>query len=292
MTTEKTLVMIPEPDFATEASNIASLVVIYGSELGKRFPILDQATVGRAEANSISIDLANVSRTHARLFYHDGSFYVEDCDSTNGTFVNDVEITHETLLTSGDLITTGGAVFKFFQGANVEALYHEEIYRLTILDGLTAVHNRRFLLEFLEREIARATRHHRPLALAMVDLDHFKSLNDTLGHLAGDSVLKGVARLMQGEVRREELLARYGGEEFALVLPETTVRGATVFCERIRQGIADQTFSFDGRDIHVTVSIGVAGLEKAADIEALIKAADQQLYKAKGSGRNKVEPAP
>ena len=281
MTTEKTLVMIPEPDFATEASNIASLVVIYGSELGKRFPILDQATVGRAEANSISIDLANVSRTHARLFYHDGSFYVEDCDSTNGTFVNDVEITHETLLTSGDLITTGGAVFKFFQGANVEALYHEEIYRLTILDGLTAVHNRRFLLEFLEREIARATRHHRPLALAMVDLDHFKSLNDTLGHLAGDSVLKGVARLMQGEVRREELLARYGGEEFALVLPETTVRGATVFCERIRQGIADQTFSFDGRDIHVTVSIGVAGLEKAADIEALIKAADQQLYKAK-----------
>lgn len=292
MTTEKTLVMIPERDLASEAPNVASIVVIYGGELGKRYPIVDQATVGRAEANSISIDLANVSRTHARFFCHDGSFYVEDCDSTNGTFVNDVEITHETLLASGDLITAGGAVFKFFRGDNVEALYHEEIYRLTILDGLTAVHNRRFLLEFLEREVARATRHNRPLALAMVDLDHFKALNDTYGHLAGDSVLKGVARFMEAEVRREELLARYGGEEFALVLPETTVCGATVFCERIRQGIADQTFGFDGQDIRVTVSIGVAGLEKAADIEALINAADKQLYRAKANGRNRVEPSP
>ena len=146
MTTEKTIVMLPEREAFGTGSNVASIVVIYGGELGKRFPIKEQATVGRAESNSISLDMANVSRTHARFFSHDGSFYVEDLGSTNGTFVNDAEIVHETLLSSGDLITTGGTVFKFFYGDNVEALYHEEIYRLTILDGLTGVHNRRFLL--------------------------------------------------------------------------------------------------------------------------------------------------
>lgn len=289
MTTEKTIVMTQERGPSPETSSVASIVLIYGGELGKRYTIVDQATVGRAEANSISLDLANVSRTHARFFCHDGSYYVEDCDSTNGTFVNDVEITHETLLSSGDLITTGGAVFKFFKGDNVEALYHEEIYRLTILDGLTGIHNRRFLLEFLEREIARAARHDRPLALAMVDLDHFKVVNDTYGHLAGDSVLKAVARLMETEVRREELLARYGGEEFALVLPETTSAGATAFCERLRETIADHSFLFDDQEIRVTVSIGVAGLAPGADIAALIRAADQQLYNAKKRGRNRVE---
>ncbi len=292
MTTEKTIVMLPEREAFGTGSNVASIVVIYGGELGKRFPIKEQATVGRAESNSISLDMANVSRTHARFFSHDGSFYVEDLGSTNGTFVNDAEIVHETLLSSGDLITTGGTVFKFFYGDNVEALYHEEIYRLTILDGLTGVHNRRFLLEFLEREVARAARHGRPLALAMVDLDHFKVLNDTFGHLAGDSVLKGVARLMEAEVRREELFARYGGEEFALVLPETTIDGATVFCERLRRGVGNHSFSFDGQELQVTVSIGVAGLEDGADIQALIKAADEQLYLAKRQGRNRVEPAP
>src|SRR5260370_17552475 len=115
----------------------------------------------------------------------------------------------------------GGAVLKFIEGGNLEALYHEEIYRLTIIDGLTEIANKRHFDDFLEREIARATRYGRSLSLVLFDIDHFKSLNDRYGHLAGDRVLKPTAALVAKEVRRDELLARYDGEEPAHLRPAT-----------------------------------------------------------------------
>ncbi len=290
MTTEKTIVIVPGGKAADCEQQSACLVQIYGNDLGKRFPISDEVTIGRSEDCTIVVSVPNVSRRHARVFVDGERWWIEDLGSTNGTQVNDVEIDGPRPLSNGDLVTTGGLVFKFIVGGNVEALYHEEIYRLTILDGLTGVHNKRFFLEFLEREVARALRHARPLTLVMLDLDHFKEINDTFGHLAGDAVLKRVAQAIGGRVRRDELLARYGGEEFAVVLPETDLEGALTFAEKVRSEVERSKFSFDGQDIRVTVSVGVSILRSGDDSEALIAAADAELYRAKREGRNRVRP--
>lgn len=290
MTTEKTIITIPAGTQGSHEEQNACVVQIYGDDLGKRYPIKDELTIGRSVTSTISVDVPNVSRKHARIFIDQGRCWVEDLGSTNGTLVNDVEIDRPQPLSNGDLMTTGGLVFKFIVGGNIEALYHEEIYRMTILDGLTGVHNKRFFLEFLERELARAKRHDRPLSLAMLDLDHFKNINDTHGHLVGDTTLKRVARVIEGRVRRDELLARYGGEEFAVVLPETDLKGAQTFGETVRQQVADSSFAFDGHDIKVTVSIGVATVGPDDNVAALIREADVQLYRAKDAGRNRVFP--
>src|SRR5262249_14776482 len=163
------------------------------------------------------------------------------------------------------------------------AAYHEEIYRLTILDNLTGVHNKRFFLEFLEREISRAQRHGATLALVLFDVDHFKQVNDAHGHLAGDAVLKEISRRLRPRIRREALRARYGGEEFACVLPDTTSAGAGIFAEALRIIVERDPVMYQDKRIPVTISLGVAvvattHLEFAAD---LIRRADEKLYEAK-----------
>src|SRR5260370_12168546 len=143
----------------------------------------------------------------------------------------------EARLDNGDRIKVGPTIFKYLSGQDVEAQYHEEIYRMTIIDGLTQGHVKRYLLEALEKEIIRARRHARDLSFIMFDIDHFKKINDHHGHLAGDFVLKELARIVQGRIRRDEVFARYGGEEFAIVLPETNLEGARALAEGLREKI-------------------------------------------------------
>lgn len=158
-------------------------------------------------------------------------------------------------------------------------------------DPLTQLVNRRALTVRLLTEMERVRRYNAPLSLLLLDLDHFKLVNDTYGHLAGDDVLFGVATLLQRAARTVDTVARYGGEEFVMVLPETGKQGAIAFAERVRERLASHRFAISGRDeIHITGSIGVAtypspGLES---VEDLIRAADSALYRAKGSGRNLV----
>jgi len=230
----------------------------------------------------------NVSRRHARFFIEEDVGYVEDLGSTNGTFINDQDIQSRQQLRNGDLIKVGGAIFKFISGGNVEGLYHEEIYRMTIIDGLTQVHNKRYFMDFLEREMARCARYGGALALAIFDIDRFKSLNDTYGHLAGDHVLHRMAQLVAKRIRREELFARYGGEEFALVLPETSLDRAKHLGEEIRALVEEETFLFDGEEIKTTLSMGIASMVGEVEPLEFIKLADEALYEAKGSGRNRV----
>ncbi|MBW3671685.1 MAG: FHA domain-containing protein, partial [Acidobacteria bacterium] len=152
-----------------------SIVQIYGGQIGRRFELGKRdITIGRGASNVVVIDLSTVSRHHARMYQDGAQCYVEDLGSTNGSFVNGKRVEGSVEVQGGDLIKLGGAVFKFIEGGNTEALYYEEIYRLTIIDGLTQIPNKRYLIDFLEREMARAKRHHRPLYLAMVDIDHFK----------------------------------------------------------------------------------------------------------------------
>jgi two-component system cell cycle response regulator len=285
--TRVTRVRSPEKRFPAGQS---CLVVIYGPRLGHRYELPEgEATIGRDVGSDIQVDLDNVSRRHARLARRDGKVFVSDLGSTNGTFVNDGEVELEVELRSGDLVKIGGSIFKFLYGGDVESLFHEEIYRITIVDGLTQCFNKRYFLEFLEREMARGLRYGRPLSLMMFDIDHFKKVNDGFGHLAGDHVLRELAALIRSNVRKEECLARYGGEEFVLVTPESGPERARKFAEKIRRLAEREVFVFDSKEICVTLSIGVADMIAAyADPASFIRAADERLYEAKRGGRNRV----
>jgi diguanylate cyclase (GGDEF)-like protein len=156
-------------------------------------------------------------------------------------------------------------------------------------DPLTTIWNRGAIVELLSRELARSRRDRRPLAVVLADIDHFKVVNDTYGHLAGDYVLKQLAVEIKRRIRREDILARYGGEEFAIVLPELDNPNAVHFAEKIRRIAAEAKFRFDETDIPVTVSVGVTTMEPSVhEAAAFIKRADEALYRAKSNGRNCV----
>ena len=271
----------------------ACLVLLHppGPDIGRRTPLTQRSYVIGRENADLVIPRSAVSRQHSTLSVDEsGEWWIADLGSTNGTFVNEEKIERRQLV-DGDQIRFGDAIFKFLNGQNIESAYHEEIYRMTILDGLTGIHNKRYFLEFLEREIAVASRHHHPLALVMFDVDHFKKVNDQRGHLAGDAVLKELAIRIKTRVRREDLFARYGGEEFACVLCSTGLEGGVVFAESLRQIIAERPAVFDGQPIPFTVSLGVSAVTPdIKDAAALIKAADEKLYEAKHGGRNRVCP--
>ena len=277
------------------------LVLIYppGPDMGRRWPLgTDEIVVGRGSDCDIQIDRDSVSRRHARVYRVDDQWFVEDLGSTNGSYINDVPI-QRSPLRDGDFVKIGSAIFKFLYGSGIETSYHEEIYRMTIIDGLTGAHNKRFFLEFLEREMARCSRYNRPLSLLMFDIDHFKQINDTHGHLTGDYVLKELARRLLHRIRKEELLARYGGEEFAVVLPETAHDTALQFAETLRRMVGSELFEYEGDRFPVTISIGVSTLDFESlsqgmapppqmDPMEFIREADGNLYKAKRGGRNCV----
>jgi diguanylate cyclase (GGDEF)-like protein len=270
----------------------ACLVHIYptGPNMGHRYPLNGKVVnLGRAEESEIQVPEFSVSRRHARLeLGHDG-YYVADLKSTNGTFVNDQSITHSRLH-DGDYLRVGNCIFRFLSGGNLESEYHEEIYRLTIIDALTGIHNQRYMMEFLDRELARSARHQRPLTFVMVDIDNFKKVNDEHGHLGGDFVLRELANTIKMIIRREDLFARYGGEEFSLVLVETQLPQGLQIAERIREVIEAQQIQFDGKTMRVTVSVGLTFTcgDASMSVNQIIRQADEQLYKAKADGRNRV----
>jgi len=265
-----------------------------GPGLGRRHAI-EQVTItlGRDSQCSLQIADGSVSRMHAHIEPRaDGGYRLSDLNSRNGTYVNGSRVSSSDL-NDGDYVQLGECVFRFLTGGNVEASYHDEIHRLTMLDPLTGVHNRRSLDEFLQRAIEQANRRSLPLAVLILDVDHFKKVNDRHGHMVGDSVLRGLAERLQHLARAEDLVARYGGEEFALVLHGTDLTGAVAAGERYRRIVADSPFC-EGVAIPMTVSVGAAALDpgesKLAD--DLFQQADEQLYEAKRAGRNRVRPAP
>ncbi len=267
----------------------ACLIMIYGPELGRRDE-LGRAPfeVGRATKNDLAIDQEEVSRHHARISYDGQQYKVSDLASTNGTFVNDRAV-KDHVLQDGDQVRIGRAIMKFMTGDNIEAHYHEEIYRLMTIDGLTQVWNKRYFEEALEREYNRARRYKRTLSLVLFDIDHFKRINDTHGHLAGDNILRELAGSVRPKLRREDLLARVGGEEFGILLPEIALEGARITAQKVRRIVEETKFSFDGTEVPCTVSLGIAELaEDAKSGEVLFEDADKQLYAAKNAGRNRV----
>lgn len=271
----------------------ACLVHIYptGPSMGRRYALGDKPVVlGRCDDCEIRIPDNSVSRRHAKLDRRPEGYTIGDLGSTNGTFVNDALLSEPRLLRDGDYLRVGNCLYRYLAGGNIEAEYHEEIYRLTIQDGLTRIHNQRALAEFLDREVARSQRHRRPLSVLMFDIDRFKAVNDVYGHLCGDFVLRELAECVKATVRTEDLFARYGGEEFALVLVETPLAGALEVAERVRRSVEQHPFRFESTPLKLTVSVGVAtttGDPPLSPIE-LLKLADEKMYRAKREGRNRV----
>ncbi len=278
---------VPVP---STGSTQACLVIIYGGELGRRISLTDEPIeCGRSPNVGIPIEDDAASRKHARIRRFGEAFVVTDLGSTNGTYVNDV-LVHERPLVDGDQIKIGRTIFKFIQGSDIELLYHEQIYRVMTYDGLTQVSNRRTFDATLEREISRSKRYSRQLSLIVFDIDHFKRINDAHGHVAGDAILRQVASVVAGNVRREDTVARTGGEEFAILAPEVQHVSAAGMAEKLRGLIETTPCRFEGNLVPVTASFGVASFQSEPDITAdiLYQRADERLYAAKRAGRNRV----
>jgi diguanylate cyclase (GGDEF)-like protein len=287
----ETWVTAPERPVSVSNRN-ACLVHIYptGVGMGSRYTLTDEPLViGRGNDCEIRINDHSVSRRHARVQPGIDGYYAVDLQSTNGTYVNDVPASM-CKLKDGDYLRVGNCIYRFLTGGNVESEYHEEIYRLTIIDALTDIHNKRYFMEFLDRELARSSRYDRPLSLVMIDIDRFRAINEELGHLGGDFTLRELSARIKGSIRKEELFARYGGEEFAVVLPETPCLGAANLGERLVKVINGHPFQYENRSYPVTISVGVTTTQGEKDItpSELIRRADEKLYQAKHQGRNRV----
>lgn len=278
------------------------LVRIYppGNLVENLVSLLDgDTTLGRDPACDLLIDDDYSSRHHATLQVHESQCWIEDHGSLNGTFVNDVRIDRRQLQ-AGDHLRIGNYVFKFLSADHPEAQYHEAVYEMMTSDGLTRIANRRYFEDSFQRELARCLRHGRPLGVLLLDVDHFKRINDVYGHLIGDECLKELCARVQGAIRLDDLFARIGGEEFAVVLSETKPADCLLVAERVRRRVECTPFCADRQiEVPLTVSIGLAHSEDsiAQRMEDFLSAADARLYEAKRSGRNRVcgptwEPTP
>ncbi len=270
----------------------AYILFISGPLMGKMYFLKDQVTViGRAEDCNIAITDPRVSRRHLQISLIEGKAVIEDLGSTNGTFLNGERLERTAVLKNSDLIhISSDTLFNFATGSEAERLFHEAMHQMANYDAVTGINNKHVFSRRFKEEFSYAKRSGSPLSLLMIDIDFFKKVNDTYGHMAGDYVLQGVAKRMGKALRDEDILARYGGEEFVVILRNTDGPGAIQLAERIRSIVAAEPFIFEQNRIPVTVSVGVASLpnDNAATAEELIAISDACLYRSKEEGRNKV----
>jgi diguanylate cyclase (GGDEF)-like protein len=254
-------------------------------------------TIGRSPEAQLMISEPSVSRQHCCIMQSGSHVDVEDLGSSNGTFINDVRVASKASLKDGDMLRLGTILLKFFAHDNIESIMADKIYRMATIDAGTQIYNKQYLMDSLESEFKFSKTYKRPLCVIYFDLDHFKKVNDTYGHGAGDIVLKECANLVKSVSRKDDILGRYGGEEFVVVLPNTDLKFAAELAERIRAAVAAHSFEFqveqDGQRRAVqhkqTISMGVAELQFTHQtMEQLLESADQKLYSSKQTGRNKV----
>lgn len=274
-------------------TNDCCLVQIYPTNIVDGLVRLEMDTIaiGRELSNDLSLVDNSVSRHHALLVRSHHGYLIRDLGSTNGTIVNDEECTSERQLEGGETIRIGSFIFKFLRASCIEAQYHSTVYGAMTRDGLTGAFNKSYLLDSLSQQIARSKRCQRPLSVLIMDVDFFKKVNDTYGHLVGDEVLREFSRRLTATKREDDLLCRYGGEEFVLILAEASLSEAIQVAEACNAAVQATAFATSAGDIPVTVSIGAAQLPTTSHdtgCQELLGLADSQLYRAKQTGRNRV----
>jgi two-component system, cell cycle response regulator len=269
-----------------------ALVVLKGADAGRTY-ILDADTiVGRSRDATIHYDDKGMSRRHARVFKQGDRFFVEDLGSRNGTFVSGERVIGRTELVDGArVVLSAGLVLRFNMLDEVEERVTKQLFEASTRDALMNIYNRRYFDERLAAEVSFAHRHKGLLGLLMFDIDHFKRINDTHGHLAGDAVLQAVSKKLGTLIRTEDVLARYGGEEIAIIARGVPLDGLVVLADRLRHAVHDTVTAYENLPLRVTVSIGVATISECdahATGDLLVALADERLYKAKHAGRNRV----
>jgi diguanylate cyclase (GGDEF)-like protein len=252
----------------------------------------DRLTIGRGRKADLHVDDPALSRVHAELVRWQGEWHVRDLASTNGTWVGSVRVSSLMPVKDGDRVKLGqSTTFRVSVHDEHEQRSALELYESAVTDPLTRLYNRRYLNDRLAGEFAYSERHGTPLSILLIDVDHFKPVNDTYGHSAGDVVLRVLAGSIKRMVRAEDIVARFGGEEFALVARGIGHQNALIVAERIRRLVSGLEITWNDDRIKVTLSGGVAtnnGHRSYPDLANLLEAADRALYRAKNSGRNRV----
>lgn len=282
----------PHPTYRTPVMAYG-LTAISGPERGAIFYLDASKTIGRDAECEIVARHQSVSRQHARLHFEGGRFFVEDLGSRNGTFVNGKRVERRLEIFFGDRVQLGSAtVFVLSQRDTREFSLARENYEKAVRDPLTGAYNRHFALEWLARECSSARRRTEPLTVVAIDIDHFKQVNDSYGHAAGDAVLVHVVRAIANELRSDSIVARFGGEEFLVFVRGLDQQNAAAFVERLRESVEGLDLSFEGTTIRVTASFGYISSATVSSCppeilpDMLLREADAFLYEAKRLGRN------
>jgi diguanylate cyclase (GGDEF)-like protein len=273
------------------------LVVLEGAEAQQSWVVeRDNLIIGRDPACPVPLRDPTSSRRHARLWYSEPeeeglppTVRLQDLGSTNGTLVNGERLDDAPrMLREHDRIRIGATVLAFEYRDLREIQAEEALRRMAMTDALTGLFNRGVFDRELQREFDRCRRYGRPFSMVLFDLDHFKGINDTFGHPAGDRVLERVGRVVRQNIRDTDVGARYGGEEFGVILPETGPDGALQTAERLRTALAEMVVDAGGVALRVTASFGVATIDdEQPDCTAMLAACDRALYRAKDRGRNR-----
>ncbi len=271
------------------------IVVLIGPPgyVGKQYPISsNDIVIGRSVETQVYIDDKSLSRSHAKFAIVGAEVSIIDLGSTNRTIVNGNPLPPlaPCALKNNDQIKTGNVVFKFLEKGNIEALTNQTMYEKANRDALTGAHSKGSLLEKGPEAVRRSELLNEELSVIVFDIDHFKKINDTFGHAAGDQVLKELATIVSSRlIRSNDYFARYGGEEFVLILSGATAKMASEIAERVRVTIETNKFVFEGHTIPVTISLGVVTKStNDTDWSELFQSADTALYTSKQSGRNRV----
>jgi diguanylate cyclase (GGDEF)-like protein len=281
----------PPPQDPGGSARKPALIIYDGDEIGGLHSLTTDVTViGRTAGCDIVIPESRVSRRHAiirRTAAGSDDFELVDLGSTNGTFV-DGERVGQIVLQPGHKVAIGGRILKFELVDKTDIAYQSRIVQMIHLDELTGLLTKRSLFRALEAELIRTERYKHPLSVLMMDLDHFKLVNDTHGHLVGSHCLTEVGALIREATRVTDVNGRYGGEEFVSFLPETDTAASLVVAERIREALVAKTFQYGDTQYRVRISIGIATYPAhGMTVEGLVQAADTALYRAKTTGRNR-----
>jgi two-component system cell cycle response regulator len=269
----------------------AYLVVLAGASVGEMYKIeIEKTVIGRGQNAQIRLLDDGISREHAQLVINGERVVLEDLGSTNGTYCNGLKVDRKELADGDKILVGSTTILKFTYHDNLDEIFQKQMYESALRDGLTKAFNKRYFTDRLESEFTFSTRHMTPLTLVLFDIDHFKTVNDTYGHQAGDLVLTEMSTMMVASLRAEDVFARYGGEEFAVVCRGSDAVQGQIVADRLRKAVEGAKFVYEGKTIPVTISLGLAALPDPAiaDANELIRVADAALYTSKKTGRNRV----
>ena len=280
-----------------------ALVFLRGELLAEPIPLeREEVTLGRALEADVRVNDARASRMHARIRVErdpstgEPRYRLEDLDSTNGTLLNGQPVS-DAYLEDGDKLTIGEHLLRFDLLDDIDREYQRQIHRLLAHDELTGLLTSKSFFSELRREAARSERDGRPFCVLMMDIDYFKTVNDTHGHLVGSQTLEDIGSLITNALRAGDVAARFGGEEFAAFLLNADCAQGLVAAERVRAAIEGHPFAAvrrgsaqdAGETLRITISVGVASYpDDARDPIELVELADTALYRAKNMGRNRV----